>query len=335
MASWYDDKVFQANDLNSLEELGGIATPAFRLSGQGSLNDSHPLDHIQAYDRLFQVFRPILERHAERLIMNDRAGAKARRRKSITAADWQPLQYLKSVVPSDDRWWIGFDFKSGKTAKVFKGPTGFRLRVARTVQLDATIAVPDFERHDLDLDALRTAILGLPMRSVIAGFGLATSGYFDNHEQALPLLMPVALKYPALDVCPSPLRSWFSDYDQDLNHTWISGINWLTFLAEPFLSALCGADALLRDLPDGVEARVSDNGILFQLGAGPITGQHGVDDAMLPLYHALGRKLEPLGDGCPSARHPREPVFGNDDGDLSLKWERRFYDGCWFEEHGK
>jgi hypothetical protein len=42
--TWHCDKLFQAEDPNNLEELGAIATPAFRLSAQGTLDDAHPLN---------------------------------------------------------------------------------------------------------------------------------------------------------------------------------------------------------------------------------------------------------------------------------------------------
>lgn len=334
--TWQVDKLFQPSNPDSLDELGGLATPAFRLSAQGSLKDAHPLDHVAAYDSLFRVFKPILERHAERLTMIEKAGAKSRRRTSITSEDWQPFHYMKDVIDDDDRYWIGFDFKSGKTAQLFdRGPTGFRFRVARTVQLDATISVSAFGRHEIDLVALKEAILGLPMRTVIAGYGMATSSYFDGHETARELLIPVAMKYPALDICPSPLRAWFADHDNDFTQSWVAGVNWLTLVAEPFLSTLGGPEAIMKGLPDTIETRTSNNAVLFQLGEQPITGQKGEDDALLPLYNALGQRLKPHGEDCPSGRHPREPVFGSENADLSLLWERRFYDGRWFEEISK
>ena len=334
--SWHDDDLFKAVHPDSLDELGGIASPAFRLTAQGSLNDAHPLDHVDAYDRLFQVFRPVLERFAERLAFTEVAGAKARRRISITKDDWQPFHHLRSVVPDDDRHWVGFDFKSGKTEKVFdKGPTGFRLRVARTVQVVATVPVSALESGEIDIQRLKDAMLGLPVRSAIAGYGMATSAFFDGHEYARAHMLPVARKYPVLDVCPSPLRAWFSDRDNDVNDNWVTGVNWITLVGEPYLSVLGGADAITNSLPDGIEARVAGNAVLFQIGECPITGQVGVDDGMLPLYRALGDRLKPQGNGCPSQEHPRQPVFGEEYSDSSLLWDRRFFDGRWFEETGK
>jgi hypothetical protein len=328
--AWHHDKLFQTDDPNDLDQLGSIATPAFRLSAQGTLRDAHPLDHVAAYDQLFQIFKPFLQRHAERLAMNEKPGGAQRRRKSIQSIDWQPFHHLKNVVPYDDRWFVGFDFKSGTTKQLMgRGPTGFRCRVDKTVQIDATISIPDFESGALDVEALKTTLLQLPLRTAVAGFGMATSAYFDTRNYPLALLLPVAQKYPVLDVCPSPQRSWFSTNDDSFNHSWISGINWLTLVGEPFVSALGGVSALVNGVPPEVKTTVSRKTVLFQLGDRPITGQHNEDDALLPLYHTIGRKLQPRGDGCPSDKHPRRPVFG-DNTDLSLMWERRFYDGKWF-----
>jgi Protein of unknown function (DUF3396) len=334
--AWYRDDLFLQRDLGNLEELGGFASPAFRVSAQGSLDTAHPHDHVEAYHRLFEVFEPSLRQNAKRLVVNEVGGAKPRRRTSITNADWRPFHHLKTVVPEDDRHWIGFDFQSGKSSELADaGPAGFRFRVARAVQLDATISVPEFDANQINLAQLKEALLALPVASAIAGYGLKASLYVDERDWKRELFIPVAKAYSALDVCPSPLRSWFAEHDADFNQSWICGINWLTLIGEPYLSALGGPDVLLEDLPSAIKAEVSDHAMLFQLGEWPITGETGKDDELLSLYHALGARLQPLGEGCPSVRHPRGPVFGVDSKEISLLWERRFYDGKWFEETGK
>ena len=78
-------------------------------------------------------------------------------------------------------------------------------------------------------------------------------------------------------------------------------------------------------LPPEITASSSDGAVLFQMGDRPISGEAEEDHALLPLYHALGRKLAPLKDGGPSKEHPRSPIFGWPD--ESLLWERRLYDG--------
>jgi hypothetical protein len=175
--AWHHDKLFQTDDPNDLDQLGSIATPAFRLSAQGTLCDAHPLDHVEAYDQLFQIFKPFLQRHAERLAMNEKPGGAQRRRKSIQSIDWQPFHHLKNVVPYDDRWFVGFDFKSGTTKQLMgRGPTGFRCRVDKTVQIDATISIPDFESSALDVEALKTTLLQLPLRTARPrGLSIATA----------------------------------------------------------------------------------------------------------------------------------------------------------------
>lgn len=326
---WQDDALFGSVDQNSLKELGNIATPAFRLSAQASRSEGHPFDHTEAYERLFNLFRPVLEKHAERLMMTDPATGKARRRQKITADDWQPFQFIRQNF-DDRRNWIGFDFKSGVSGKIDdKGPTGFRFRLARTLQLDVTIPVSSFAAGEIDIDEMKAAMLALPVRSALAGYGLATSSFFDAYESPRPLLMPVAEKFPVVDLCPSPLRAWSADFDDDLSRAWLSGVNWLTLVGDPILAALGGPERLMEDLPSEVTAHVADRAVLFQLGAFPITGEKGRDDVLLPLYHALGRKLQPFGDGEPSSAFPRQPVFGWPE--QSLAWDRRFYDGAWFD----
>jgi hypothetical protein len=334
--NWHEGGIFQTSDPNSLEELCGVASPAFRLSAQASLDTAHPHDYVEAYHRLFEVFEPLMKQHAKRLVVNEVGGAKPRRRTSITNADWQPFHHLKTVVPDNDRYWIGFDFQSGKTSELADaGSAGFRFRVANTVQLDVTIPVPEFNENKIIIGDLKKALLALPVASAQAGYGLKASLYVDDRGWLRKLFVPVARAYSALDVCPSPLRSWFAEHDADFNQYWICGINWPTLIGEPYLSALGGPEVLLEDLPSAIKAEVSDHAMLFQLGERPITGETGKDDELLSLYHALGARLQPLGEGCPSVRHPRGPVFGADGKETSLLWERRFYDGKWFEETGK
>jgi len=62
-------------------------------------------------------------------------------------------------------------------------------------------------------------------------------------------------------------------------------------------------------------------GIVYQLGEKPISGESGVDDAHLPLYHELGVRL------CSLWMPPKRPspIFGDDQDKESLKYERRFF----------
>lgn len=74
---------------------------------------------------------------------------------------------------------------------------------------------------------------------------------------------------------------------------WIAGITWLTGVGEPFLTWLGGAKAIGADLPAAIMCDEGPHGAIFQLGPQPITGEAGVVNADLRLYHALGNRLQP------------------------------------------
>jgi Protein of unknown function (DUF3396) len=334
--AWHDDPIFKGNPSDPFR-LETFASPAFRLSMLASFDQAHPFAYLEAYRTLFDVLRPCLERRAERLLMIEKPGAAARRRKTITPADWDPFGHMASVIPADDGHFIGFQFQSGfrdlgtgdAGENIYDaGPALFRFWVGSIIDLDATISVDDWNSGMLDVERLKAAILQIPASTALAGFGLALSDLADNsaavrHQRNL---VAVADKYPALDVSHNGRRRWFADYERDLAGYWLAGINWLTFLGEPFLSSLGGADKVTSGLPPAIEVSRSAQGVLFQLGQSPIAGEAGADDLLLSLYRALGEKLKPKAGGHPSKKNPRHPVFGEPYKAESLAWERRFYD---------
>ncbi|GGB13980.1 hypothetical protein GCM10011491_46980 [Brucella endophytica] len=335
---WYEDALFQpqASEQPDREAVSSFASPAFRLAILTSIDTGHPFKHLDAYSKLFDIFKPILQRDAERLLMIETAGGNPRRRKSIKAEDWKPFEHLAAKVPADDGFFIGFHYQSGTVDlklqhididNVFdKGPTSFLFSVTGCVQLDATIPVADWQSGALDLGKLLSALKDLPITTGIAGFGLSISEENGTWAEATHNLLPVAEKFPVLDISRNRYRAW-SGYDENKPGLyWLAGINWLTFVGEPLLTELGGADAISSGLPDAITVTKTPNWVLFQLGDRPITGEAGVDDDLLPLYHTLGAKLKPT-HGSPELR--RASVFGNNT-DKSNDWERRFYDGKWF-----
>ena len=352
MTDWTEDALFRESfgSGNWVSSIDRFATPAFRLSVNTSRYVGAPYDHVDAYQALFEVFKPILQRDAQRLLMIGETG-KPRRRKSITADDWEPFKQQREIHAEDDRYFIGFDYQSGfdksewpKPSEVPTGyirydvgPTKFLSRDGSNGRLEACIPVPDFVAGNIDLDALKAAMLGLPVYGALAGFGMCHSDTFDWPHGKEKYLQNIAHKFPVLDVCGSQQREFsFSDDDDTTKH-WIPGINWLTLVRDPYLSAMGGVDAVTKGLDSAITVETGNGGVLFQLGDRPITGQKGVDDDLLSLYFELGQRLQPKGNGAPSEAVPWQKPFGhencNPDQDrANLNWARRFYDRTWFEE---
>ncbi|RUS65018.1 DUF3396 domain-containing protein [Pseudorhodobacter sp. E13] len=341
--SWTEDPVFEGEQEDRHNQLCLWARPAFRLGLLSSVEQGHPFDYVDDYHALFKVFEPILRRDAERLLMTDRNLKKPRQRKSIKTEDWTPFHYLQEKVSRARPTFIGFNFQSGQTApdgispsgwrahEVHDaGPTGFRWHVTTTSWLDATVPVADIEDGTFDIAALRAALLRLPVRSGLGGYGLCMSQDINGYgpKSNAYAAYPVAVKFPALDTTYLDKRGWLNGDDDKPEKTWILGINWLTLVGEPFLSRAGGIAALTDGLDPRIEWWQGRDTVLFQLGPRPITGQAGVDDDMLPLYRELGARLAPPGDTAPSAAHPRH-LFGNRRDGVSVALERRFYGGKW------
>jgi Protein of unknown function (DUF3396) len=331
--AWFDDAVFSSvlDGGTDADAVSSFAAPAFRLAVLSPLEQAHPFQFHDAYCALFDSFRPILEQFSDRLNMIERPGAEPRRRKSIKPDDWRPFEHMRSVIPPDDGHFIGFAFLSGAQNK---GPASFRFSVTGCVQLDVTIPVSAWLNGALDLERVKSALAQLPFGTGLCGYGLSLSEDAGKHSQANENLVKAAVRYPALDVARNYLRSWNGSIEYDQRAYWLAGINWLTFVGQPFLSALGGVEEISRGLPSQIAVAKTASGVMFQLGDRPVTGEKNVDDDLLPLYHALGRKLQPPGNGHPSEQNRRRSVFG-DKLDVSLKWERRFYDGKWFAENAQ
>lgn len=308
--------------------LSDQARPAFRVFVHLPYDRAHPYVLTEVYEELFSVFAPILQQRCDRIRMWDRPGANARRGNKIKPSDWRPFEHLKSVYsdPSNGIF-AGFYFIDATDSDMAgRGPCSFRFFVGSSIRLDACIPLEDWQAGRLDTGALVTALQKLPYFSFLAGYGLSLSDQFDNAAafDLMETLMPVARRYPALDLQHAEQRSAVRGDEGDAASFWIAGINWLTGVGGPFLSALGGAAVLTRDLPAGIDVNVGPNGVAFKLGERPITGEAGVDDATLPLYHYLGHRLRPL--EYPSADTLRKFVFGKYKEAESLAWMRRFYD---------
>lgn len=332
--NWTKDPVFTGtHDWHGRDLLSETARPAFRLGLLSSIHQAHPFKYVDEYQALFEVFEPILRRDAERLKFMEYPG-KWRRRKSIKSEDWRPFAHLKASVPPPDFTFIGFQFQSGKTTleRVYDaGPTSFRVVITDTSWLDATVPVDAIDDGTLDVEALKRALLAIPTRSGFAGYGMCISQeYYDNGPARGSRTYYVARKFPALDAQDLRTRGWANSYDDYPTDTWILGLNWLTLVGEPFLSRMGGLAAVTEGLSPEITWQTGNDTVLFQIGDRPFTGEAGVDDALLPLYFELGARLKPSGDNKPSLTHPNL-VFGSTMLQDSVDWDRRFYDGKWFE----
>lgn len=343
--AWYDDPVFEGEpdpwheDRGEISEhqLKNMGRPAFRLSLQSSVFQGHPLDHVEEWRALFAVFEPILRRDAERLLMIEVAGKTPRRRKSIQPDDWDPFGVLRQNIPDDDRYFIGFDFQSGTNGETRHdlGPTKFFMDVRANLLLTACVPVADFDGGALDVAALKAAMLQLPVYSGMAGYGMCLTDTYDWPLHGEEALLPVARKFPVLDICKDYNRTWISSQGEDeiARDFWAVGINWLTLVNAPLIEAMGGKTRLTEGLDSAIGLEDGPNGLLFQLGPRPITGEAGTDDDLLPLYFELARRLRPQSGEVPAAleRHKVFGTQGNAPHDQSLAWARRFHDRAWFE----
>lgn len=347
---WYQNPVFEGRPEDLDMQISKIATPAFRMSLQSSIYHAHPLDYVEEYSALFELFEPILQRDATRLLFIEPPRLNKRRRKKILPEDWEPFRYQREIISDDDRTFIGFDFQSGDNNNPHNrrydiGPTKFYARVDSNIRLDASIPVEDFLTGALDIDRLKACLFDLPIHSGLAGYGMCISDTLDWPVYTHGLIEP-ARRFPVLDLCASIDRSWVLDSGygerdyRDGRHMWLGGLNWLTHVGEPFLSRLGG----LKAVTDGLDSRIiwdtGKDAVVFQIGERPITGQAGIDDDLLPLYFELGQRLQPPDDGCPSTRYPFHRVFGGNPTEYpeNVHWARRFYDGPdgpWFREYAE
>lgn len=341
--SWTEDPIFEGDQEDRHNQLCLWARPAFRLGLLSSVKQGHPFDFVEEYHALFKVFEPILRRDAERLSMTDQNLKKPRRRKSIKAEDWTPFHHIHETVDHTRPTFIGFDFQMGRTAPDGISPSGWRAKevhdagptkfcwhVTDTAWLDATVPVADIVDGTLDIEALRAALLRLPVRSGLGGYGLCMSQDINGYgpKDSAHAAFPVATKFPALDIAYLDKRGWTNGSDDNPARTWILGVNWLTLIGEPFLSRAGGVAAITDGLDPRIQWWQGRDTVLFQLGSRPITGQAGVDDDLLPLYHELGARLAPPGDTAPSTTNPRN-IFGNRRNVASVAYERRFYGSTW------
>lgn len=243
----------------------------------------------------------------------------------IQAGDWHPFEHMRSVHANvDDGIFVGFYFVDTSDTREMqgRGPAAFRFFAGSTIRLDVCIPLEDWHAGALDAEALVAALQALPYVSFAAGFGLCLSDRFAQGDggEFLGQLMPIAARYPALDLVHAEIRTWYSGDERDFAKVGLTGINWLTGVGEPFYTR-GGREQLGSGLPAGIDIATGPNGIAFRLGPRPISGETGIDDATLPLYAALGARLRTV--WMPQPRP--SPIFGDDNAQASLAHERRFF----------
>jgi hypothetical protein len=328
---WEDDPIF------SQDATGGRYSPCFRLCAYFPYKEAHPYVHTDAFEELFACFAPVLKERCDRIRMWDRPGASARRGTKIKPEDWAPFRHLKSVYSDVEHGvFTGFYFINKAEGKSMDGggPCAFRYFVYGSGGLlDICVPLEDWRARRIDISAALAALHKIPLYSFLGGYGLSLAETYREDE-----LIPIAQKYPALDLAAATSRHWLPGGwpEQERDRYWIAGINWLTGIGAPFLSMLGGAAALVAGLPAAIEAKSGPHNTIFQLGPAPVTGEAGADDASLPLYHALGKKLRPPNfhvkdkdlesAGISEPYNSFGPVFGPMKWEESLAWARRFYD---------
>jgi hypothetical protein len=254
--------------------------------------------------------------------MWDRPGGKARRGLKIRPEDWSPFAHLLSVHDDvDSGIFTGFHFldRDDETDGNGRGPCSFRFFVGSTIRVDACVPLDDWAAGRLDVEAVVAAMQGLPFTSFMAGFGLSLGERYAGSPGVDAALMEYARRYSAVDLLRDEDRGFFPGGLE--NHA-DTGINWLTGVGEPFRGRAGGGARLGAGLPAGIAVADGPHGVAFRLGDRPVSGEAGVDDANLPLFHALGAKLAAVNKPLAEGRHA--PVFGEGGRPQSLAWERRF-----------
>jgi len=321
---WNDDPILMPGGA-----LHGEANPVFRLTSYFPYHQAHPYLMPDAWQTLLDCFLPLVRGHCDRIILWDRPGAKARRGKRILEADWRPFHHLSSLE-NDVKSGIftGFSFLDRADALEGngRGPCSVRFFVGSSIRFEACIPLEDWAQGRLSIDALATALQALPYVSVMAGFGLSLGERYGaaDPDATHHALRQYATRYPAIDMARDEDRSFFPGSPQDFPLIGIAGISWLTGIGEPFRSMAGGAAALAANAPAEVQLSDGSFGSLFRLGAGPVSGEAGVDDSALARYRWLGRRLSTV--WSPRKDDTRAPVFGRSAKPQSLAWERRFYD---------
>ncbi|MDC0715125.1 DUF3396 domain-containing protein [Stigmatella sp. ncwal1] len=150
----------------------------------------------------------------------------------------------------------------------------------------------------------------LPFSSGHAGLSFnAIRGVRHTEEE----LARLCLRYPGMDIADVESLSWHLG-------TQVRGPAWLTFLGQPTLGQLGGAEALRSRLHSSHTAIQSLEGgrVAVTLGPWPEAGDMDVGNP-LPHYRELARALEP------KLHHPQEP-WAYFPENVRQQWERRFLD---------
>ena len=321
---WSDDPILEPGGA-----LHGQANAVFRLTGYFSYGQAHPYVMPDRWQRLLDCFLPVMQDRCDKIILWDRPGAKARRSKRIGAADWRPFNLLCSAETDvESGIFTGFSFLDREDALEGngRGPCSLRFFVGSSIRFEACVSLQDWTQGRVAIADVIAAVQALPYVSLMAGFGLSLGERYAAHDAdtTYAALGAYAARYPAVDVARDDERSFFPGSPQDYPLIGIGGINWLTGVGEPFQSRAGGCAALAAQAPADVQITDGEYGTLFTLGAGPISGEAGVDDASLPLYHWLAGQISAA--WSPSEDDPRAPVFGRAAKGPSLAWERRFYE---------
>jgi hypothetical protein len=335
---WTNDGILKGSGKTRLAQ---FTSPSFRFSMISSWPLLDPTANAKALQELFDLFQPILARHCTRIVIEKRAGM-AQSKRSIKPADWKPFELFASVPKVGSGNFMFQGGVNGDEYGDFRGPAFARFVYSSCVFLDFHIPVEEFISGALDIDAVITVLGRIPWSSMIAGYGMTLMEDMDSgFEEERNELAPIALKYPNVDVQHPYGRNWGGDWDNPETF-WLSGIDWLTGIGEPFLSRFGGADSIVSRLPAGVTGVRGPVNIILQLGDKPTAGGPDEPASALEPYFAVAKLLAPSPDGYPSAKHRVNNPFANHydqkKDPRGLEWARRFIDGpqsAWMKRAGR
>ncbi len=149
----------------------------------------------------------------------------------------------------------------------------------------------------------------LPFNSGYASLAFLSPG--GIRSPAMRSLERNTFRFPGLDI-------WHLSSTSGSIGTRVRGAYWLTFLGQPVLGQLGGADALRERLPPAISLEPLDSErLLLTLGEWPLTGAEESGDDMT-LYRTLARILEP--------HLYQENISWLVDEDFERRWLRRFLD---------
>ncbi len=235
MTPWSNHPIFTQPDVYFEDEL----RPCFRFSAVLPYERCYHGLHTETFETLFDLFKPILKEHCDKLLMAPRPGAPFRRSLKIKPENWTPFTQLAQAHNNvENGILVSFQFadKADRDTNLGRGPTKFHYKCFDHGYLDICIPLADWQAGKIDIAEVVATLLKLPFLSFAAGFGLALGRTAE--EGRFPEVAEIAKIFPALDVMPIGYRT---RRDESETEAGICAINWITGIGQPFAGQLGGA----------------------------------------------------------------------------------------------